>query len=139
MDKSRIQQIKSWFISSLYRSSIIYFISGKLKGLHTWLKVNHNLWELHTHLCLFGKSKSAPIWKIKSDRVKIVALASPIECPGDTVQTGTGKVDPARKFKYTTAACVHVKFTMGPTNALYDQISMCFKLKNDYFQSWFFH
>ena len=23
-------------------------------------------------------------------------------CPGDTVQTGTGKVDPARKFKCTT-------------------------------------
>ena len=26
------------------------------------------------------------------------------QCPGDTVQTGTGKVDPARKFKCTTAA-----------------------------------
>jgi len=25
-------------------------------------------------------------------------------CPGDTVQTGTGKVVPARKFKCTTAA-----------------------------------
>ena len=24
--------------------------------------------------------------------------------PGDTVQTGTGKADPARKFKCTTAA-----------------------------------
>jgi len=42
-------------------------------------------------------------------------IASPIEfecllyliftqCPGDTVQTGKGKVDPARKFKCTTAA-----------------------------------
>ena len=28
--------------------------------------------------------------------------------PGDTVQTGTGKVDPARKFKCTTAARVWV-------------------------------
>ena len=28
------------------------------------------------------------------------------QCPGDTVQTGTGKVDPARKFKCTTAARV---------------------------------
>ena len=26
------------------------------------------------------------------------------QCPGDTVQTGTGKVVPARKFKCTTAA-----------------------------------
>ena len=26
------------------------------------------------------------------------------QCPGDTVQTGTGKVDPARKFKCTTVA-----------------------------------
>ena len=26
------------------------------------------------------------------------------QCPGDAVQTGTGKVDPARKFKCTTAA-----------------------------------
>ena len=25
-----------------------------------------------------------------------------IQSPGDTVQTGTGKVDPARKFKCTT-------------------------------------
>ena len=25
------------------------------------------------------------------------------QCPGITVQTGTGKVDPARKFKCTTA------------------------------------
>ena len=29
-----------------------------------------------------------------------------IQCPGDTVQTGTGKVDQARKFKCTTAAPV---------------------------------
>ena len=26
------------------------------------------------------------------------------QCPGDTVQTGTGKVDPARKFQFTTTA-----------------------------------
>jgi len=26
------------------------------------------------------------------------------QCPGDKVHTGTGKVDPARKFKCTTAA-----------------------------------
>ena len=30
--------------------------------------------------------------------------ASFTQCPGDTVQTGTGKVDPARKFKCTAAA-----------------------------------
>ena len=33
------------------------------------------------------------------------------QCPGDTVQTGTGKVDPARKFKCTTAARVDVFFS----------------------------
>ena len=26
------------------------------------------------------------------------------KCPGDTVQTGTGKVDPAQKFKCTNVA-----------------------------------
>ena len=38
------------------------------------------------------------------------------QCPGDTVQTGTGKVDPARKFKCTAVldnlfyilCCTHV-------------------------------
>ena len=42
--------------------------------------------------------------KHKSDRVNLVAPASPAlltQIPGDTVQTGTGKVDPARKFKCT--------------------------------------
>ena len=33
------------------------------------------------------------------------------QCPGDTVQTGTGKVDPARKFKCTTAARADVIFS----------------------------
>ena len=61
----------------------------------------------YTHPSPFSKSK----FKLKSDHVNLVAQASPIEClpmlthcPGDTVQTGTGKVDPARKFKCTTAA-----------------------------------
>ena len=39
----------------------------------------------------------------KSDRVDLVAPASPFIELG-TVQTGTGKVDPVRKFKCTTAA-----------------------------------
>ena len=45
-----------------------------------------------------------------SDRVNLVAPASPVDClffstqcPCDAVQTGTGKVDPDRKFKCTTA------------------------------------
>ena len=45
-------------------------------------------------------------FNLKSDGVNLVAPASPIECllylPN--VQTGTGKVDPARKFKCTTDA-----------------------------------
>ena len=41
---------------------------------------------------------------LKSDRVNLVAPASSIECPGDTVRTWTGKVDPAREFKCTPAA-----------------------------------
>ena len=32
------------------------------------------------------------------------------QSPGDTVRTGTGKVDPARKFKCTTAARVMKPF-----------------------------
>ena len=28
------------------------------------------------------------------------------QSPGNTVKPGTGKVDPARKFKCTTAACI---------------------------------
>ena len=55
-----------------------------------------------THPWPFSKSK----FNLKSDRINVAAPASPIitQCPGDTVQTGTGKVDPARKFKCTTAA-----------------------------------
>jgi len=52
-----------------------------------------------------------------SDRVNLVAPASPIECllylPNVReiqYKTGTGKVDPARKFKCTTAARVRYKF-----------------------------
>jgi hypothetical protein len=60
------------------------------------------------HLWPFSKSK----FNLKSARVNFVALAGYsygvsalfTQCPGDTVQTGTGKVDPARKFKCTTAA-----------------------------------
>ena len=46
-----------------------------------------------------------------SDRINLVEPASPYwvsalltQCPGDKIQTGTGKVDPGRKFKFTTAA-----------------------------------
>ena len=40
------------------------------------------------------------MFKIQENGKPDIALT----CPGDTVQTGTGKVDPARKFKCTTAA-----------------------------------
>ena len=40
---------------------------------------------------------------MKSDRVNLVAPASPVHRAG-TVQTGTGMVDPARIFKCTAAA-----------------------------------
>jgi len=36
------------------------------------------------------------------------------QCPGDTVQTGTGKVDPARKFKCTTEARGQVIHDFAP-------------------------
>jgi len=42
------------------------------------------------------------------------------QCPGDKVQTGTGKVDPARKFKCTTAARENIEIEV--------QVSM--KIKN---------
>ena len=61
-----------------------------------------------------------------SHRVNLVAPASPIECllylpkfPGDAVQTGTGKVDPARKFKCTTAARVPLFFIQSKNTIFY--------------------
>jgi len=59
---------------------------------------------------------------IKSDRVNLVAPASPVHrarpaflpLPGGTVQTETRKVDPARKFKCTPAARVlHIHIHYG--------------------------
>ena len=48
---------------------------------------------------------------MKSDRINLLTPASPVDClllltycPCGTVKAGTGKVDPARKFKCTTAA-----------------------------------
>ena len=55
------------------------------------------------HPSPFSKSK----FNLKSDRVNLVAPASHIECLlylRNTVQTGTRKVDRARKFKCTTSA-----------------------------------
>ena len=71
-----------------------------------------------THLGPFSKSK----FNLKSDRVNLDAPASHIvsalftQCPGDTVQTEPGKVDPARKFKCTTAARVDA---LEPKNVYY--------------------
>ena len=59
------------------------------------------LYTINMHLCLFSKSKFNSIWSIKSDRVNLVEPASPC----GTVQTWTGKVDSARKFKCTTVKC----------------------------------
>ena len=58
---------------------------------------------IFTYRWPFYKSK----FNLKSYHVNLVEPASPIECLlyfPNTVQTGTGKVDPARKFKCTTAA-----------------------------------
>ena len=46
--------------------------------------------------------------KHMSDSVNLVALASPVQELG-TIQTGIGKIDPARKFKCTTAALERVQ------------------------------
>ena len=40
------------------------------------------------------------------------------QCPSDTVQTKTGKVDPARKFKCTTAARGKWILKLKPTEPL---------------------
>ena len=61
-----------------------------------------NFLSVRTHSLYDPKSKLSPM----SDCFNLVAPASPIECllylPN--VQTGTGMVDPARKFKCTTVA-----------------------------------
>ena len=58
-----------------------------------------------THLCPFGKSKFN-LYKAQSLTASTLLhrLVQFIEL--GTVQTGTGKVDPARKFKFTTAGLV---------------------------------
>ena len=70
----------------------------------------------HTQLRPFSKSK----FNLKSDRVNLVAPGSlsvcfiyPYPYPGDTVQTGTGKVDSAWKFK---CARGHLKLRDSPCN-----------------------
>ena len=55
------------------------------------------------YLSYFNASSKSKFY-LKSDRVNLATPASPIECPGDTLQIQTGNVDPARKFKCTTAA-----------------------------------
>ena len=67
------------------------------------------------HLFLLVKVNST-ILSIKSDRISLVAPASPIL---GTVQTGTGKVDPTRKFKITTATRVLISYwSTGLTNEM---------------------
>jgi len=54
------------------------------------------------------------------------------QCPGDTVQTGTGKVDPARKFKYTMAARVRcVSLIGGVLNVNVFHFNLMFVRKTD--------
>ena len=63
---------------------------------------------IHAPPSPFSKIK----FNLKSDRVNLVASARVLlsvcfiypMCPSDTIKTGTGKVDPVRKFKCTTAA-----------------------------------
>jgi len=58
-----------------------------------------NQWNLNvdTHLSPFSKSK----FNLNSTLLHRLVLLSALftQCPSDTIQTGTGKVDPARKFK----------------------------------------
>ena len=51
------------------------------------------------------------------------------QCPGDTVQTGTGKVDPTQKFKFTAAARVHRKciIILMPTYKAYYELIVWLK------------
>ena len=65
--------------------------------------------QANLNIILISRTPDTSVkFSLKSDRVNLVAPASHIEClfylPGDTVQTGTGKVDPTRKFKCTTTA-----------------------------------
>ena len=82
-----------------------------------------NHWWLSTHLCPFSKSK----FNLKSDRVNLVLLSVCFiytQCPGDTVQTGTGKVDPARKFKCTTTVRVRIpKFSGWTSSKIYNALT----------------
>ena len=79
--------------------SILTLIAELLRRIKMfWISI-----MIPTHLWTFSKSK----FNLKSDRVNLVAPSAWFTlCPGDTLQTGTGKVDPARKFKCATAARV---------------------------------
>ena len=77
--------------------------------LYKLYKVPNNLFFLFsfglTHLCPFSKSKFN-LYKALSLTVSTMLLWLVLSIELGTVQTGTRKVDPARKFKCTTAAHV---------------------------------
>ena len=75
------------------------------------ISINERRALLCTHLWHLSKSK----FKLKSNRDNLVAPASPIQCLlylpyVRTIQTGTGKVDPDRKFKCTIRPPVYIDY-----------------------------
>ena len=115
--KEILNHFEKWRIWKLIPdlSRTKYFASYFLISFDFNSEMRRKLHLLHsstlTQLWPFSKSK----FNLKSGRVNLVSLAGPIECllylttrPGDTVQNGSGKVDPARKFKCTTAACGYI-------------------------------
>ena len=53
-------------------------------------------------MSIIGNTQNHAPLTIQQKINSVSALST--QCPGNTVQTGTGNVDPARKFKCTTAA-----------------------------------
>ena len=77
------------FTEKLLRRTILFWIPNMywnrklVLWFYTCACVKSKLEELHTHLCPCSKSKYLTfIWSIKSDRVNLVALASPIHRAG---------------------------------------------------------
>ena len=112
--RNQVFVTNSTFLISLSISTqccrpLIVKIQG-LDNLSFWLKLSpfkivHKvfLFKLHTHLCPFSKSKFN-LFEAYRRTVSTLLHRLFLSIKPGTVQSRTGKVDPARKFNCTTAA-----------------------------------
>ena len=71
---------------------------------------------MSAHSQLNATISSVRVLQITAERTESLVEGILIQSLGDTVQTGTGKVDPARKFKCTSAAGEHWEIVITGTS-----------------------